>query len=158
MVRDALDRLCINDNFSKRNEIRNEFTDFNFSVVDWIPGLLRVRNSMKLEINHKSFLIRLFVISVADCIEHIEGATNNLLGFQNMNPISSICVHPVYLRLVILQASSGPSGWRRRSVSQSMAVSALPDSSVLLARILSLSAGYSSPMTRAKRAPDFSAL
>ena len=45
------------------------------------------------------------------------------------------------LQVLSLQASNGPSGWSKRSVSQSTADSALPDSSIRLARILSLSSG-----------------
>jgi hypothetical protein len=99
MIGDSINGFGVNDNLSENNEIRNVFPDFYVTVMKWKSALLLKRNSLIPEFNGKRFLIGFFMKSMTQSIVNGKRATDNDLGLFDMNPISSICVHPVHLWL-----------------------------------------------------------
>jgi hypothetical protein len=99
MIGDPINGLGIDDDFAINDEVWNVFPDFDFTVVNGESALLGKWNPLKPEFNRERLLIGLFMETVTQCIVNGKGATDYHLGLLDMNPISSICVHPVNLRL-----------------------------------------------------------
>ena len=99
VIGDSINGFCINNYLSKYNKVGNIFPHFGISVNDRIARLLNERDAMKPEVNHKSLLIGLFMVSMSHSIQNGKRTADDSLGLRHMNPISSICVHPVNLWL-----------------------------------------------------------
>lgn len=99
MIGDSINGFGIYDHLSENNQIGNVFADFLASVGNWVASLLGIRNLVIFEIYDKCFFIRFLMKSMPKSIQYGKRTTDNFLGFHHMNPISSICVHPVNLWL-----------------------------------------------------------
>lgn len=99
VIGDPINGFGIDDDFAINDEIWNVFPDFNLAVMKWKPALLSKWNSLKPEFNRERLFVRFFMKPMTQRIMNGKRATNNKLGLFDMNPISSICVHPVYLWL-----------------------------------------------------------
>lgn len=107
MIRDTIYGLGINHYLSKNDKIRNVFSNFGISIKDRVACLLIERNFMMSKIDDKSLLIRFFMIPMPQSIQDSKSTTDNPFGFHHMNPISSICVHPVNLWLNFFKLATG---------------------------------------------------
>lgn len=107
MIRDTLDGLRIDDNFPEDDQIRNILTDFAVAVMDRKAGLLDKRNSEMPELHNQGLFIRLFMEPMPQGVQDCERTTDDPFRFQNMNSISSICVHPVHLWLILFTRAAG---------------------------------------------------
>ncbi len=107
MTRDTINGLAINHHLSKNDKIRNVFSNFGITIKNRVAGLLIERNFMMSKIDDKSLLIRFFMIPMPQSIQDSKSTTNNWFGFHHMNPISSICVHPVNLWLNFFKQATG---------------------------------------------------
>lgn len=111
VIRDALYRLGINNDFSENNEIGNILTHFRVSIVNRETCLLRVWDVVMAKIDDQRLFIRLFVKAMSQRIQDGKGATDDPLGLAYINPISSICVHPVNLWFYFFRpATDHPAG------------------------------------------------
>ena len=99
VIRNSINRFGIHHNLSEYNKIGNVFSDFGIPVNDWIARLLSERNIVIPEIDNKSLLIGLLMVSMPHSIQNGKRTADNSLGLCHMNPISPICVHPVNLWL-----------------------------------------------------------
>lgn len=68
MIRNAVNRLRINNDFTVNNKVWDVFPDFHLPVVDRIAGLLGIGDSMMSEINHQGLFIWLFMKTMTQCI------------------------------------------------------------------------------------------
>ena len=107
VVSDSLDGFRIHYDFSVGDEVGNVFADFDITIMNRVAGLLKKRNSMIPEIDSEPLFIWFLVIAMPNGVKHIERTADDLLCFQNMKFISSICVHPVHLRLNYLRQAEG---------------------------------------------------
>ena len=103
MIADTLNGLRIDDDFSENNQIGNILPNLAIAVMDGEAGLLDKWDAEIPELHHQGLLIRLFMEPMSQRIRDGERTTNDPFRFQNMNPISSICVHPVHLWLSLFK-------------------------------------------------------
>lgn len=99
VIGDSVNGFGIDDDLAENNEVRNVFPDFDLAVVNGEASLLGKRNPLKPKFNCERLLVRLFMKAMTQRIMNGKRATNDKLGLFDMNPISSICVHPVDLWL-----------------------------------------------------------
>lgn len=58
LVDDSIDRLSVNDDALFYNEIRNKLINELIAILNWIPGLLGVPNSLIPQFDTKSVFVR----------------------------------------------------------------------------------------------------
>jgi len=106
VIGDALDGLGIHDDFSENDQIGNILPDLAITVMDREAGLLDKRNAQIPELNNQGLFIRLFMEPMPQRVRDGERISNDPFRFQNMNPISSICVHPIHLWLIFFMLAA----------------------------------------------------
>lgn len=78
-VGDPFYGLRIDDDVVVSNEVRDEFTNVLFLVVNFEDFLLLVGDASKFEFNDESILVELFFESMAERVVNFKGAPNDLV-------------------------------------------------------------------------------
>ena len=107
VIGDSINGFGVDDHFPVNNEVWNIFSYFHIAIMNGKPALLGKRNALKSKFNRERLLVRLLMKTMTQRIMNGKRATNNGCRLFDMNSISSICVHPVYLRLDFFKREAG---------------------------------------------------
>jgi len=108
MIGNARNGFRIDDHFPESDEVRNEFADLDFPMMNRKARLLEKVNFLMPELNHERVLIHLLMKPMPHRIQNGKCTADHPLCLQNMNLFSYICVHPVHLRFIFFYANNGP--------------------------------------------------
>jgi hypothetical protein len=101
MIGNPLYDFCIYNDFAVRDQIRCEFSHA-FTFVEHFKATLLVKgNPAALELDDERILVALFIQSMPKFVDHLEGATDDLMRFLFVERLTSaflqvrrlICVH-----------------------------------------------------------------